>query len=174
VNGASGVTAHLVSSQEFGDVQAHVEFLIPQGSNSGVYFQGRYEIQILDSFGVKEPGFSDCGGIYQRWDDSAPEGSKGFEGRSPAQNASRPAGEWQRFDVVFRAPRFDGSGKKTANACFAKVFLNGVLIHENQEVTGPTRAALFGDEAPLGPLMLQGDHGPVAFRNIRLAWKKAD
>ncbi len=68
---------------------------------------------------------------------------------------------------MFRAPRFDDEGRKTRNAVFEKVVLNGEVIHENQEVTGPTRAAMFSDEAPRGPLMLQGDHGPVAYRNIR-------
>ena len=67
--------------------------------------------------------------------------------------------------MVFRAPRFDAGGKKTANARFVKVVHNGQVIHENVEVTGPTRAAAFNDEKPHGPLMLQGDHGPVAYRN---------
>ena len=70
--------------------------------------------------------------------------------------------------MTFRAPRFDKDGKKTANAVFVKVVHNGKIIHENVEVTGPTRSAAFRDEKPLGPLMLQGDHGPVAYRNIRL------
>lgn len=65
-----------------------------------------------------------------------------------------------------RAPRFDGDGNKTANAVFVGVEHNGVVVHENEEVTGPTRAAMFDNEEPLGPLMLQGDHGPVAYRNV--------
>jgi hypothetical protein len=83
-------------------------------------------------------------------------------------NASLPPGQWQTFDVVFRAPRFDASGKKTRSARFVKVAHNGKLIHENVEVTGPTRAATYNDEKPTGPLMLQGDHGPVAYRNVRV------
>jgi hypothetical protein len=149
---------------EHGDVLAHIEFMVPKGSNSGVYFMGRYEIQVLDSFGVEQPQHSDCGGIYQRWDDNRD--PKGYEGRPPRVNAARAPGEWQVFDVVFRAPRFDANGKKTANAMFVRVVHNGVVVHENEEVTGPTRAALFNDEKPKGPLMLQGDHGPVAYRNI--------
>ena len=163
VNGEKGETEHLVTKVEHGDVEAHIEFMVPKGSNSGVYFQGRYEIQVLDSWGVKEPKFSDCGGIYQRWTDG-----KGFEGRPPRVNASKKPGEWQTFDVIFRAPRFDDNGKKIANAKFVKVVHNGIVIHENEELTGPTRAPIFDDEKPLGPLMLQGDHGPVAYRNIRL------
>jgi hypothetical protein len=112
---------------------------------------------------VKEPKYGDCGGIYERWKDD-----KGYEGHAPRVNASRPPGQWQTFDVVFRAPRFDANGQKIANAKFIKVVHNGKLVHENVEVTGPTRAASFEDEKPIGPLMLQGDHGPVAFRNIRL------
>lgn len=163
VNGDTGRTVNLISKGQWGDVEAHVEFMVPEGSNSGVYFQGRYEIQILDSWGVKEPKYGDCGGIYERWKDG-----QGYEGQAPESNASRRPGQWQTFDVIFRAPRFNAAGKKTANARFVKVEHNGVVVHENVEVTGPTRAAVFADEKPTGPLMLQGDHGPVAYRNIRV------
>lgn len=170
VNGPQGKTNHLLTKVEHGDVEAHVEFMVPKGSNSGVYFQGRYEIQILDSWGVQEPKYGDCGGIYQRWREGTgiEDSHRGFEGRAPRVNASREPGKWQSFDVIFRAPRFNAGGKKIANAVFVQVKHNGVIIHENQEVTGPTRAAIFNDEQSLGPIMLQGDHGPVAYRNIRL------
>jgi hypothetical protein len=160
-NGPKGKTVNIFGRLEHGDCEAHVEFMVPKGSNSGVYFQGRYEIQILDSWGIEKPKSGDCGGIYERWADN-----RGYEGHAPRVNASRRPGEWQTFDVVFRAPRFDAAGKKIANARFVKVVHNDQVIHENVEVTGPTRAAAFNDERPLGPLMLQGDHGPVAFRNI--------
>lgn len=135
----------------------------PARSNSGVYLMGRYDIQIYDSHGVAEPRHSDCGGIYQRWANH-----RGFEGRPPSVNAARPAGEWQTSDIVFRAPRFDVAGVKTSNATFVRVAHNGVVIHENAEVSGATRAAAFADEKPTGPLMLQGDHGPIAYRNLRI------
>ena len=167
VNGPKGRTVDLLSRPEFADVRAHIEFMVPRNSNSGVYFMGRYEIQILDSWGVEQPTFSDCGGIYQRWDDNRT--PKGYEGRPPRVNASLPPGQWQTFDIIFRAPRFDSSGKKIANARFEKVIHNGIMIHENVEVTGPTRASPYRDEKPAGPLMLQGDHGPVAYRNIWIA-----
>jgi hypothetical protein len=163
INGDTGRTRNLFSACQHGDVQAHIEFMVPRGSNSGVYFQGRYEVQILDSWGKTKLKHGDCGGIYQRW------GKKGgYEGHAPKVNASLPPGQWQTFDVTFRAPRFDKDGKKTANAVFVKVVHNGKVVHENVEVTGPTRAGAFRDEGLLGPLMLQGDHGPVAYRNIRL------
>ena len=165
VNGPIGRTTNLISELESGDVEAHLEFMVPKGSNSGVYFQGRYEIQVFDSWGVAEPKFSDCGGIYQRYGEGQ---KRGWDGHAPRVNASKAPGEWQTFDVVFRAPRFDAASRKTANAVFVKVVQNGIVIHENVEVTGPTRAAAFGDEKPLGPLMLQGDHGPVAYRNVRI------
>ena len=95
--------------------------MVPKGSNSGVYFQGRYEIQVFDSYGVPAPKYSDCGGIYRRWDPKRGKGNEGFEGQPPRRNASKPPGQWQAFDVVFRAPRFDENGKKTANARFIKV-----------------------------------------------------
>ena len=168
VNGDAGRTSDLLTREEWGDVELHVEFLVPKGSNSGVYLMGRYEIQVLDSFGIAKSDYpgSECGGIYPRW-----LGGQNVGGRSPRVNASRPAGEWQSFDIVFRAPRFDARGRKTAHARFVSVVHNGVLVHENAEVTGPTRAARFEsetEEAPAGPLQLQGDHGPVAYRNLRI------
>jgi len=169
VNGPTGRTSNLVTRHEHGDVELHVEFMVPKGSNSGVYFQGRYEIQVLDSWGVEKPKYSDCGGIYQRWEDG-----RGFEGHPPRVNASRPPGEWQSFDVVFRAPRFDEAGKKLENAKFVRVVHNDQLVHENVSLRGPTRGAMAEDERPMGPLLLQGDHGPVAYRNLRIRPLNAD
>ena len=167
VNGPIGRTVELLTKQEFGDCQVHVEFCVSKKSNSGVYLMGRYEVQVYDSFGVEKdqyPGI-ECGGIYARWDDKKKER---IEGHSPRVNVSKPAGEWQSFDITFRAPRFDASGKKTENAKFAKVIHNGTVVHENVEVTGPTRATISETEVAAGPLRLQGDHGPVAYRNIRI------
>ena len=163
VNGSKGKTVDLNSTVEHGDVEAHIEFMVPKGSNSGVYFQSRYEVQILDSWQVTEPKYSDCGGIYERWKDE-----QGYEGYAPQTNASRRPGEWQSFDVVFRAPRFDSAGNKTENARFVEIVHNGVVVHENVELTGPTRAATSEDETTMGQLMIQGDHGPVALRNVRI------
>jgi hypothetical protein len=156
LNGGDGHGIDLLTEAPHGDCACHVEFNIPKGSNSGVYFLGQYEVQIFDSHGKKdgELKYGDCGGIYN----TAP----------PRTNVCKAPGEWQTYDVVFRAPRFDASGKKSANARFVKVAFNGTVIHENVEVKGPTTASLGGPEKPEGPLMLQGDHGPVAFRNLRL------
>ncbi len=165
VNGPEGKTTDLVTEAEFGDLEAHIEFCISKHSNSGVYLMGRYELQIYDSYGVQKdqyPGI-ECGGIYPRWINE-----KNVEGHSPVVNASKPPGQWQTFDIVFRAPRFDSSGKKIGNACFVKVLHNGKLIHQNVELTGPTRGPLWEDEKPTGPIRLQGDHGPVAYRNLRV------
>lgn len=163
VNGPHGRTCDIVSEQAFGDCRLHLEFVVPQGSNSGVYLMGEYEVQILDSYGKPDVTFGDGGGIYARWIDE-----KNVEGHAPRVNASRPPGEWQSFDIVFRAPRFDAGGKKIENARFISVKHNGVLIHENVSLNGSTRSSLTGQEKPRGPIMLQGDHGPVAFRNIRI------
>jgi len=166
LNGPTGRTSNLFSKAQFGDVKAHIEFMVPKGSNSGVYFNGRYEIQVLDSWGVKKLSHGDCGGIYQRWDDNRE--PKGYEGYPPRINASREPGQWQTFDIIFRAPRFNRRGQKVANARFEKVVHNGTVIHADVEVSGPTRASAYNDEKPTGPLMLQGDHGPIAYRNIRI------
>lgn len=166
VNGRRGNSPPLVSRRQFGDMRAHIEFAVPERTNAGVYFQGRYKLNICDSWG--EPNglspVTECGGIYPRWDDSRV--IKAYEGQSPRVNACRPTGQWQSFDVVFRAPRFDKQGRKIANACFVKVIQNGIVIHENAEVSGPTRDSPQSDESAIGPIALQGDHGPVAYRNI--------
>ncbi len=168
LNGPAGRTSNLFSKQEFGDVRAHVEFMVSKDSNSGVYLMGRYEVQVFDSW-QKQPEYPgiECGGIYQRWDENR--SPKGFEGHSTRVNASKPPGQWQTLDIVFRAPRFDKSGRKITNARFEKVVHNGVLVHSDIEVTGPTRAGAYDDEKSVGPLMLQGDHGPVAYRNLWMA-----
>ncbi len=163
VNGDTGRTANIATDLKHGDCEAHIEFVVPKGSNSGVYFMGHYEIQVLDSWGVKELKYSDCGGIYCQWIDKKPVG-----GAPPRVNASKAPGQWQTFDVIFRAPRFDANGNKTENAKFVKVIHNGQVIHENVELGGPTRASMPGPERTEGPLMLQGDHGPVAYRNVRI------
>ncbi|HEY1109871.1 MAG TPA: family 16 glycoside hydrolase [Opitutaceae bacterium] len=157
---------HLLTAWEHGDIEAELEFLLTPGSNSGVYLQGRYEVQLFDSWGVRTPTSADAGGIYVRWDAGRGKDKERFEGTAPRANAARAPGLWQKLRVEFQAPRFDASGRKTRNARFVKVALNGFTIHENVEVTGPTRAAAYNDEAPLGPLMVQGDHGPVALRHL--------
>ncbi len=169
-NGPAGKTTNIVSKEEHGDVELQVEFMIPKSSNSGIYLMGRYEIQILDSYGKPDDGLSpaDCGGIYERWDESKPDGAKGYEGTAPATNASTAPGTWQTYQIQFRAPRFDSEGKKTENARFLRVVHNGVVIHEDVEVTGPTRGGIAGPELARGPLTVQGDHGPIAFRKFTL------
>jgi hypothetical protein len=166
INGPVGKARDIVTKEQFGDVRILLEFIISEGSNSGVYLQGQYEIQIFDSCKMQNPPYPgiECGGIYERWDEKRD--PKGYEGHSPRVNAALAPGNWQTFDITFRAARFDNNGKKIANARMEKILLNGVLIHENVELTGPTRGPMFSEDRPVGPLRLQGDHGPVAFRNI--------
>lgn len=155
---------NLFTSWTHGDMELELEFMMPKGSNSGIYLQGRYEIQLLDSWGKPQVTFGDVGGVYHQWDEEL---GRGFEGRPPRLNASRAPGLWQSLRIVFQAPVFDESGQKIRHARFARVELNGRAVQENVTITGPTRAAAFNDEAPVGPLMIQGDHGPIAFRQIR-------
>lgn len=167
VNSDKGRTRDLYSKQSFGDLEVHAEFLIAQKSNSGIKFHGHYEIQILDSYGKTKLTGDDCGGIYPRAEDK-PKYHHIDDGIAPRVNAARKAGEWQTLDVIFLAPRFDRDGKKIANARILKALLNGQLIHENQELLTPTGSNYTRKELASGPLMLQGDHGPVAFRNVRV------
>ncbi|MDH3649102.1 MAG: DUF1080 domain-containing protein [Saprospiraceae bacterium] len=161
------IKTNLVSVEEHGDLEIKFEVMMPKESNSGFYFQSRYELQLFDSWGKKEISHADIGGIYERWDDDKPEGMKGYEGTSAKVNAAKAPGLWQQFHVYFRAPRFDAQGNKTANAAFEYVYLNGMLIHENVEMSGPTRGASLEGETATGPFTIQGDHGPVAFQNIQ-------
>jgi hypothetical protein len=155
---------NLVTSFEHGDIELELDVMIPKGSNSGIYLQGRYEVQLLDSWGVKTPSFSDIGGIYRNWENTP---GKIFMGKAPISNAAKAPGLWQTFKISFRAPTFDANGKKITNAKFNYVELNGIRIHENLEVPLPTGGPIENNEKAAGPLMIQGDHGPVAFRNIK-------
>jgi hypothetical protein len=157
---------NLFTSFEHGDIYLELDFMMPKGSNSGIYLQGRYEVQLYDSWGVANPKQGDCGGIYQRWIEAT---QVGYEGHAPRTNACLAPGLWQHLAIEFKAPRFDAAGKKTQNAVMKKVILNGITIHENVVLSGSTRAAAFNDEKPTGPLMIQGDHGQIAFRNIKYA-----
>ena len=151
---AAGGGVDLYSEAKFGDAVIEVELMVPKGSNSGVYVMGEYEIQVLDSFGKEKMGMGDIGALYNA--------------QAPRVNASKAPGEWQKFVIDFRAPKFDADGKKTANAKFVKIELNGQAIQENVEMKGPTPGGITGKEAPTGPLMFQGDHGPVAYRAIKV------
>lgn len=156
---------NLLTTWEHGDVRLILQVMMPKGSNSGIYLQGRYELQLLDSWGVETPKFGDIGGIYRNWET---EPSKAFAGIAPISNPAKAPGLWQDLYIDFEAPKFDEAGNKISNAKFATVALNGVLIHQNVEVPLPTGGAISNEEAALGPLMIQGDHGPVAFRNLRI------
>ena len=153
---------NLVTKMEHGDMMLEFDFMMAKGSNSGIYFQSRYEVQLFDSWGVKTPRYSDVGGLYQTI-------KKGMSGKAPMKNAALAPGLWQHMEVSFQAPRFDAKGNKTADAKFIYVRLNGITLHENINVAGPTISASFADEKPYGPLMIQGDHGTFAIKNMKYA-----
>lgn len=154
----------LVSTRKFGDMEIYLEFLVADRSNSGVYVHGLYEVQVLSSYGKESvSATSICGSIYDfdkqvdgEWVGAVP----------PVVRAERPSGQWQSFHIHFQAPRFDDDGNKISNAKFIRVLHNGVLIQENVERKAKTRAAMKIPEAPDNPIMLQGNHGPIAYRNI--------
>lgn len=156
VNVVSGhrQSVDIYTREKFGSALIEVELMVPKGANSGIYVMGEYEVQVLDSFGKAKLGGGDMGAIYG----AAP----------PRVNACKKPGEWQKYIIDFQAPRFDATGKKIANAKFIKVELNGQVLHEHVEMKGPTPAGVSGKESAKGPLMFQGDHGPVAYRNIKI------
>jgi hypothetical protein len=156
-----------ISSQfEHGDMYLELEYMLPQGSNSGIYLQSRYEIQLFDSWGTARPKYQDNGAIYPRWIEAS---QTNYEGHAPRVNASLAPGLWQKLQIHFQAPQFDAQGRKTKSAMFGKVVLNGITIHENVILHGVTRGAVSETEVAKAPFLIQGDHGPVAFRNIKYA-----
>jgi hypothetical protein len=166
---SDGDAVILYTRVEAQDVELKCEFLIPKGSNSGVKLNGLYEIQIRDTHDMKELTGDMCGGVYPRAKQGPPRYKHIDEGIAPSENAAKPAGEWQTLQLTFYSPRFDAAGNKTVDARFEHVVLNGKEIHKLVELHHPTGAAWnMMPEVPRGPLMLQGDHGPVAFRDIQI------
>jgi len=150
---AKGHSVDFWTKQTFGSGTIKLEVMVPAGSNSGVYVMGEYEVQVLDSYGKeKNPDGGDMGAIYA----AAP----------PKNPVYKKPGEWSTMEIQYEAPKFDADGKKTANMKFVKVVLNGAVIHENLEMKGPTPGGVDGKEKANGPIMLQGNHGAVAYRNI--------
>lgn len=156
-------TGSLRTKESFGDVQLHVEWATPaeptgasQGrGNSGVMFMELYEIQVLDSYNNISYADGQAGAIYGQY--------------PPLVNASREPGEWQSYDIVFEAPRFDGD--KLVKPAFVTVFHNGVLVHHRKEMMGPMRHRVLSEYKPHAaelPFMLQGHGDTVRYRNIWL------
>jgi Domain of Unknown Function (DUF1080) len=144
----------LYTKQEFGACLVELDVMVAQGASSGVYLMGESGVQVFDSCGRLKLGETDMGAVYGV--------------AAPPVNASRRPGEWQHLLVEFYPAGFDQGGEKIHPARFARVVLNGNLLHRELILPGPTRSGLTGKERAIGPLLLQGDHGPVAFRNIYL------
>lgn len=131
---------NLRTEQEFGDFNLKLEVSVPEGSNSGIYLKGMYEVQVLDSY-KKELDSHNMGAVYSRI--------------TPIVGAEKPAGEWQTLDI-------------TLFNRYVTVILNGIKIIDNKPVEGPTGGAIISDVLAEGPIYLQGDHGKVSYRNIVL------
>ncbi|HSP67172.1 MAG TPA: DUF1080 domain-containing protein [Bryobacteraceae bacterium] len=151
----------LATRQKFGDVQLHLEWAAPaevrnssqNRGNSGIFLQGLYEVQVLDSY--QNPTYADgqAGALYGQW--------------PPLANATRKPGEWQSYDIVFEAPLFKGG--TLVKPAYATVFLNGVLLHNHKELMGPTlhrQLAKYAPQPEEGSLVLQDHQQPVRYRNI--------
>lgn len=147
---------NLVTVKRFGDCTLHLEFLLPKDGNTGLFLMGLYELQLTDSTGIPDAKMQegDMGGIPFF--------------KKPLTNASSKPGEWQTCDVVFQAPRFDAAGKKTANAKIISATINGKLVQKDLELPEPTGGGLDEKESPTGPILLQGNESPAAFRNISI------
>ncbi len=156
-------TGHIQTKQQFGDIQLHIEWKNPavprakgqNRGNSGVFFQGRYEVQVLDNYDNKTYTNGQVGSIYKQ--------------HAPLVDASKPSGEWQTYDIIYHAPVFDEIGRKTKSARMT-VLHNGILIQDNVEIYGTTEYIGIPKNNPhgKGPLMLQdhNDNSGVSYRNI--------
>jgi hypothetical protein len=176
--GDDGRGSDIMTVEDFYDYQLHLEFTVPKGSNSGVYNRGLFEIQVYDSYGAPKLAFHDCGALYER--------------AIPPENLARAPGEWQSFDITMKGKKLSliWNGKpvyqdrdvrygETDRAAFERLnqenagkpeALRVKLRAENGRYTGyfgegGTRSSLDGPDRP-GPILLQGDHGPVAYRNM--------
>lgn len=150
----------LMTKQEFGDYRLHIEFWLPllpdakdqARANSGVYNQGRWEVQVLDSYQNSTYPFGGCGAIYGQKD--------------PDQNAIIPPENWNMYDILFRAARLDASGKVLEKPRIS-VWHNGIRIHRDVELQKEaTTAGLEGQWVTKGPIMLQNHGSPIRYRNI--------
>ncbi len=178
--GEDGRGSDIMTEESFTDYQLHIEFTVPKGSNSGVYNRGLFEIQVFDSYGKPTLGFHDCGSLYER--------------AYPRANFSKPPGQWQSYDITLKGKKLTliWNGKavyhgqdvrygETDRDAFNRLNqenagkpaeLQVKLREENGRYVGyfgegGTRSGLDGPDRP-GPILLQGDHGPVAYRNIRI------
>ncbi len=181
VDGAMvSVGSDIVTKENYSSYQLHIEFRVPYmpdkkgqaRGNSGVFMQGRYEIQVLDSFGIKEPGTGDCGAVYHQ--------------SAPLVNACKEPLQWQTYDIAFHAPRYDSSDhNKLIEPARVTVIQNGIVVQNDQVITGlthivappkspplvdpnapPKQAAPSEDLSTPGPIRLQFHGNTVAFRNI--------
>ena len=167
-----------MTEESFADYELHIEFTVPKGSNSGVYNRGLFEIQVFDSYGKPKLGFHDCGALYER--------------AFPRENLSKPPGQWQSYDITLNGKKLTllWNGKsvykdhdvrygETDRDAFVRLNQENAGKPEELRVKlreedgryvgdfgeGGTRSGLDGPDRP-GPILLQGDHGPVAYRNI--------
>jgi Domain of Unknown Function (DUF1080) len=182
--GDDGRGSDIMTADSFADYELHVEFTVPKGSNSGVYNRGLFEIQVFDSYGKPKLGFHDCGALYER--------------AYPRENLSKPPGEWQSYDITLSGKKLTlvWNGKtvykdqdvrygETDRDAFMRLNQENAGKPEDLRVKlredngryvgffgeGGTRSSLEGADRP-GPILLQGDHGPVAYRNIFIRPKK--
>ncbi len=151
---------NLVTEMTHGDLRLELDFMMSKGAESGIFLQGRYEVQLADSWGVRNPRASDNGGVVS---------GEGM-GLHPYSNASRAPGLWQHLEIVFRAPTFDANGRKTSNAAIRRVAINGEVVQGAVELRRTSATAPTMNEQAEGPLVFQEGSAPVAYRNIRI-WR---
>ncbi len=178
--GDDGWGSDFMTREHFNDYQLHIEFTVPKGSNSGVYNRGLFEIQVFDSYGAPKLSWHDCGALYER--------------AYPGENLAKPPGEWQSYDITMKGKKlsliwngkpvyqdYDVRYGETDREAFERLNqenagrppeLRVKLRDENGRYVGyfgegGTRSGLDGPDRP-GPILLQGDHGPVAYRNIMI------
>ena len=156
---AAAETARLMSRWSFEDTETSLQFKLAEGAGGTLWLQGRYGLELLDETDLAKGGEPSSGRLA---------GGSGFAGKAPDRKAVRRAGDWNRLDVRFRAPRFDESGAKTEKARILRVLMNNQLLHQDVEVDGPSDGAPLDSEAKVGPLVLQGGEAGFALSSVRV------
>jgi|GEM_PF-1246921 len=155
--------AALSTNEAYGDTQAEFDFAVDKGASLAVLLQGRYRVSLADSWVATTPVTADMGGIGP-----LKQNGGAFTGLAPLMNVAKAPGLWQHVLIKYRAPKLNGN-TKTSNALFEEVYINGVLVQENAEVTAPSVGSTFDTEAGSGPLVFLAGNGTVAIKNVKVS-----
>ena len=160
---AENKEGYLATKTVFGDIEIEFDFLLGKGTVSAVLLQGRYRLNLSDSWTQPTPTFNSMGGIGQQ----NAQDSTGFSGAAPLMNVAKAPGLWQHMRIRFKAPQFVNDNKMT-NALFEEVYINECLVQQNMELQGSSAGAMFAKEESTGPVVFYSSNGILALKNLKV------